>query len=207
MRHSCATLLYVTIVGHPCRTLLLDTLMGHSCGTLCDTEHSCSTLLWDTRVGNSRLRQNSCASSLQNEHFVRDFLQISRVKSPKRALRTRLPKKSRVKVSKMRLQKSSGKLRRRKHIQLPCQAVSRFQPLQATPAHTPIAVTATFTSTTSRNRTIPCAGQENCTSTPHNTRKALPRPRNVTMSFASTKFAPSHKFGMISTLTSTKVAI
>ena len=32
-------------------------------------------------------------SSLQNERFVRDFLQKSHVKSPKRAFRTRLPQK------------------------------------------------------------------------------------------------------------------
>ena len=35
----------------------------------------------------------SHTSSLQNERFVRDFLQKSHVKSPKRAFRTRLPQK------------------------------------------------------------------------------------------------------------------
>ena len=35
----------------------------------------------------------SHASRLQDERFVRDFLQKSRVKSPKRAFRTRLPQK------------------------------------------------------------------------------------------------------------------
>ena len=44
----------------------------------------------------------SHASSLKNERFVRvrDFLQKSHVKSPKRAFRTRLPQKSRVKSQK-----------------------------------------------------------------------------------------------------------
>ena len=51
----------------------------------------------------------SHASSLQNKRFVRDFLQ-----------------------------KSSRNTHRSAHITQPCQAVLRFQSLQATPAHTPI---------------------------------------------------------------------
>ena len=42
----------------------------------------------------------SHTSSLQNERFVRDFLQKSHVKSPKRAFRTRLPPKVTRQVSK-----------------------------------------------------------------------------------------------------------
>ena len=42
----------------------------------------------------------SHVSSLQNERFVRDFLQTSHVKSPKRAFRTRLPQKVTRQVSK-----------------------------------------------------------------------------------------------------------
>ena len=76
----------------------------------------------------------SHTSSLQNERFVRDFLQKSHVKSPKRAFRTRLPQK----LTRQSLQKSSGNTHRSTHITQPCQAVSRFQPLQAIPAHTPI---------------------------------------------------------------------
>ena len=95
MGHSFGTLLWDTLVGPSCRTLLWDTLLGHSCGTL----------LWDTPVGHT-LVGHSCrayssnetsskshASSLKNERFVRDFLQKSHVKSPKRAFRTRLPPK------------------------------------------------------------------------------------------------------------------
>ena len=119
------------------------------------------------------------ASSLQNEHFVRDFLKKSHVKSPKRAFRTRLPHKVTRQVSKTSvsyetsskthtsksakrafrtrlpqkltrqslqnerfvrdfLQKSSGNTHRSTHITQPCQAVSRSQPLQTTPAHMPI---------------------------------------------------------------------
>ena len=53
--------------------------------------------------------QKLTRQSLQNERFVRDFLQ-----------------------------KSSGNTHRSTHITQPCQAVSRFQPLQTTSAHTPI---------------------------------------------------------------------
>ena len=67
-----------------------------------------------------------------------------RVKSPKRAFRTRLPQKlTRQSLQNKRfvrdfLQKSSGNIHRSTHITQPCQAVSRFQPLQTTSAHTPI---------------------------------------------------------------------
>ena len=85
----------------------------------------------------------SHTSSLQNERFVQDFLKNSHVKvsktsvsyetsskthtskSAKRAFRTRLPPKVKRKHPSEHTHKS-------------CQAVSRFQPLQKTPAHTPI---------------------------------------------------------------------
>ena len=50
--------------------------------------HSCRTLLWGTLVG------HSCRAL-----FVRDFLQKSHVKSPKRAFRTRFPPKVTCQVS------------------------------------------------------------------------------------------------------------
>ena len=77
----------------------------------------------------------SHASSLQNERFVRDFLQKSHVRSPKRAFRTRLPQKVTRQVSKTSV---SYKTSSKTHMTQPCQAVSRVQPLQTTPAHTPI---------------------------------------------------------------------
>ena len=43
---------------------------------------------------------NIHSSSLQNEHFARDFLQNSLVKSPKRAFRARLPQKLTLEVCK-----------------------------------------------------------------------------------------------------------
>ena len=106
----------------------------------------------------------SHTSSLQNERFVRDFLQKSRCEAARRAFRTRLPPKVTRQVSKTSvshetsskshtsslqnerfvrdfLQKSSGNTHRSTHITQPClaiSAISRFQPLQTTPAHTPI---------------------------------------------------------------------
>ena len=74
---------------------------------------------------------------------TRDLRRGLRVKSPKRAFRTRLPPKlTRQSQQNERfvrdfLQKSSGNTQST-HITQPCQAVSRFQPLQTTSAHTPI---------------------------------------------------------------------
>ena len=164
--NSCGTLLWDTLVGHSFGTLLWDTLVGHSCRTLLwDTlvGHSCGTLLWDTLVGHSSYETSSKShtSSLQNERFVRDVLQKSHVKSPTRAFRTRLPPKPHVKSPKRAfrtrlpqkltrqslqnvrfvrdfLQKSSANTHRSTRVTQSCPAVWRFQPLQTTPAHTPI---------------------------------------------------------------------
>ena len=92
--------------------------MGHSCGTLEAvlrafrtrrppkvTLRGCTRRAFRSRLSPKVTRQvsktsasyeTSCkshTSSLQNERFVRDFLQKSRVKSPKRAFRRRLPPK------------------------------------------------------------------------------------------------------------------
>ena len=145
MGHSCRRLLWDTPVGHTLRTRLPPKVTLRGCKTSVSYETS----------------SKSHASSLKNERFVRDFLQKSHVKSPKRAFRTRLPPKvtlrgcktsvsyetsSKSHASSLKnerfvrdfLQKSSGNTHRSTHITQPCQAISRFQPLQATPAHTPI---------------------------------------------------------------------
>ena len=71
-----------------------DTLVGHSCGTLLLLRRGCKTSV------SYETSSTSHASSLKNERFVRDFLQKSHVKSPKRAFRTRLPPKVTRRVSK-----------------------------------------------------------------------------------------------------------
>ena len=125
----------------------------------------------------------SHASSLQNERFVQDFLQKSRGKSPK-ALRTKIPKVTRQEHFVQNfLQKSSGKLHRSAHIMKECQAVSRFEPLQTTPAHTPIPMSQRHSPppqlATSR---FPAPGtcHENLHVHTSSTHKVLRLPRNVT---------------------------
>ena len=139
--------------------------------------YSCGTLLWDTLVGHScrahssyETSSKSHAARLQDERFVRDFLQKSRVKSQKRAFLTRLPPKVTRQVSKTSVSyETSSKSHmsspqnerfvrdflKNSHVKVfktnvshetsskspaetPIQAVSRVQPLQTTPAHTPI---------------------------------------------------------------------
>ena len=145
--------------------------MGHSCGTLEAvlrafrtrrppkvTLRGCARRAFRTRLPPKVTRQvsktsasyetssKSHASSLQNERFVRDFLQKSRVKSPKRAFRTSLPPKLTCQSLQSEdfvrdfLQKSSGNIHRstHTHITQPCQADPRVEPLQTIPAHTPI---------------------------------------------------------------------
>ena len=77
MGHSCRTLLWDTPVGHTLRTRLPPKVTLRGCKTSFSYETS----------------SKSHASSLKNERFVRDFLQKSHVKSPKRAFRTRLTPK------------------------------------------------------------------------------------------------------------------
>ena len=227
MGHSCRTLLWDTLVGHSSGTLLWlwDTLVGHSCGTLLwHTRSSPASVSYETSSKShaSRLHKTSVscetfskshASSLQNERFVRDFLQKSHVKFPKRAFRTRLPPKVTCQVSKTSvsyetspkltcqslqnedfvrdfLQKSSGNTHRSTHITQPCQAVSRVQPLQTiSPSHANPNVTATFTSTTTHDLTIPCACHESFRIHTSNAHKVLRLPRNVT---SATKIALPH---------------
>ena len=125
----------------------------------------------------------SHASSLPNERFVRDFLEKSHIKSPKRAFRTRLPQKVTRQVSKTSVSyetssktHTSKSAKRAFRTRLPPK-VKRKHPSEHThhavlpssfaiPAppnntrsHANPNVTATFTST-AHNLTIPCACHE-----------------------------------------------
>ena len=109
-------------------------------------------------------------SSLQNERFVRDFnLQKSRVKSPKRACRTRLPPKV----------KRKHPSEHTHHAALPSSFASPAPP-NNTRSHANPTVTATFTSTTTHTLTIPCACHESFRIHTSNAHKVLRLPRNVT---------------------------
>ena len=182
--------------------------------------HSCRTLLWDTPVGHT-LRTKSHAARPQDERFVRDFLQTSRVKSQKRAFRTRLPPKVTRQVSKTSVsyetsskshaarlqderfvrdfrQKSRVKSQKRAfrtrlppkvqrkhpsehthHAALPSNFAIPAPP-NDTRSHANPNVTATFTSTTTHNLPIPCARHESFRVHTSNAHKVLRLPRNVT---------------------------
>ena len=199
--------------------------MGHSCGTLEAvlrafrtrrppkvTLRGCARRAFRSRLSPKVTRQvsktsasyetssKSHTSSLQNERFVRDFLQKSRVKSRKRAFRTRLPPKVTCQVSKTsvsyetssktHMSKSAKrgfrtrlppKVKRKHpsehthHAALPSSFASPAPP-NNTRSHANPNVTATFTSTTTHDLTIPCACHEIHTSNAH---KVLRLPRNV----------------------------
>ena len=183
MGHSCGTLLWDTLVGHSCETLLWDTVARHSCGPLlCDTQVSKTSLSYETS-------SKSHTSSLKHEHFVRDFLQKSHVKSPKRAFRTRLPPKvtrqgSKTSVSYETSSKThiSKFAKRAFRTRLPPKVKrkhpSRSPAQQFRDSHP--TVTATFTSTTPHNPTIPCACHASFRVHTSNAHKVLCLPRNVT---------------------------
>ena len=145
MGHSCRTLLWDIPAGHTLRTRLPPKVTLRGCKT--SVSYETSSKSHASSLKNERFARDSPkshTSSLKNERFVRDFLQKSHVKSPKRAFRTRLPQKftcqslQNERFARDFLQKSSGNTHRSTHITQPCQAVSRFQPLQTTSAHTPI---------------------------------------------------------------------
>ena len=77
--------------------------------------------------------QKSHTSSLQNERFVRDFLQKLHVKSPKRAFRTRLPQKlTRQSLQNERFVRDFLQ-KRSTHITQPCQGVRDSSPSKQHP--------------------------------------------------------------------------
>ena len=164
--HSCGTLLWHPLVGHSwgktsCKSPTSSTQNERFARDfLRNSDIKSPKQAFRTRLTPKVTRRVSKTSVSQNGCFARDFLQTSRVKSSKRAFRARLPPKLTCQVPKTSvsyetsskthqslpnerfardfLQKSSGNTHRSTHITQPCQAVSRFQPLQTTPAHTPI---------------------------------------------------------------------
>ena len=233
MGHCCGTLLWDTLGG----TQLRDTLVGHSYGPLFDAlvGYSCGTLLRATLVGHScgdslrtRLppkvthQVSKHMSSLQNERFVRDFLQKSRVKSPKQAFRTRLSPKLTCQslqnehVVRDFLQKSSGNTHRSTHITQPAKQFRESSPSKQHPftrhhlyhnsrPHNSLRLPRIFPHPT---RTKYCACHE-MSPPSHLATSPFPAPATRTATHtkycayhlmsASTKFAPHHTFGMIST--------
>ena len=155
-----------------------------------DKSHSRLHFAHSTRTisaeGNARMGQIALSPAFRTLD-TRDLRRGLRVKSPKRAFRTRLPQKlTRQSLQNERfvrdfLQKSSGNTHRSTHITQPCQAVSRFQPLQTTSAHTPIPMGQRHSPlpqlTTSR---FPAPATNLSPSTRLTRTKVLRLPRNVT---------------------------
>ena len=105
-------------------------------------------------------------SSLQNEDFVRDFLQNSHVK----VCKTRISYET---SSKSQAETPIGAHTSRS-------PAKQFRPPNNTPSHANPNVTATFTSTTTHDLTIPCACHESFRIHTSNAHKVLRLPRNVT---------------------------
>ena len=212
-----------------------DTLVGHSCSHLQDTPRtkvvpqsrqfsaSSSHVKSPKRAFRTRLPQKltrqvsktsvwyetsskTHRSSLQKEHFVRDFLQNSHVKSPKRAFRTRLPPKVKRKhpsehthhaalPSSFAIPAPPNNTHSHANpnvtatftsttihnLTIPCACHESF-PIHTSNAHKVLRLPRDFTSLTPRNLTIPCACHENRTSTPQKPQEVLRLPRKVTIS-------------------------
>ena len=109
-------------------------------------------------------------SSLQNERFVRDFLQKSHVKVCKTSISYETSSKS---------QAETPVGAHTHHAALPSSFASPAPP-NNTRSHANPTVTATFTSTTTHDLTIPCACHESFRIHMSNPHKVLRLPRNVT---------------------------
>ena len=130
-------------MGYSCRTLLRDTLT-----------------IWDSLVGHTlrgcntsvsyKTSSKSHTSSLQNERFVRDLLKNSHVKVCKTSVSYETSSKS---------QAETPVGTHTHHAALPSSFAIPAPP-NNTRSHANPNVTATFTSTTTHNLTIPCACHE-----------------------------------------------
>ena len=151
--------------------------MGHSCRA------------YET---SSKSPSKSYASSLKNEHFVRDFLQKSHVKSQKRAFRTRLPPKVTSQVSKTSVSyETSSKSHtsslqnerfvrdflKNSHVKV-CKTSVSHETSSRSQAETPIGAHSDIHIT--HNLTIPCTCHESFRAHTSNAHKVLRLPRNVT---------------------------
>ena len=145
-----------------------------------------------------------CASSLQNERFVRDFLKNSHFKVCKTSV-SRLPPKVKRKhpsehthhaalPSSFAIPAPPNNIRSHANpnvtatftstthnLTIPCACHESFR-VHTSNAHKVLRLPRNVTSVTPRNLTIPCACHENRTSTPQIPHKVLRLPRKVTIS-------------------------
>ena len=130
-----------------------------------DKSHSRLHFAHSTRT----ISAEGCASSLQNERFVRDFLKNSHVKVCKTSVSYETSSKSQAETS------IGAHTSRSPVKQFPDSSPSKQHPLTRQSQ-----VTATFTSTTTHNLTNPCACHESFRVHTSNAHKVLRLPRNVT---------------------------
>ena len=140
--------------------------------------HSTHTISAEGRAHMGQIALSPAFGALDTHDLRRGL----RVKSPKRAFRTRLPQK----LTRQSLQ-NEQKLKRihpsehTHHAALPSSFAIPAPPNNIR-SHANPNGTATFTSTTTHNLTIPCACHENCTSTLQSPHEVLRLPRKVTIS-------------------------
>ena len=162
-----------------------------------DKSHSRLHLVHSTRT----ISAEGCASSLQNERFVRDFLKNSHVKVCKTSVSYKTSSKGQAKTpigahtsrspAKQFRDSSPSKQHRNgtgtftstttHNLTIPCACHESF-PIHTSNAHNVLRLPRNVTSLTPRNLTIPCACHENCTSTLQSPHEVLRLPRKVTIS-------------------------
>ena len=164
-----------------------------------DKSHSRLHFAHSTRT----ISAEGCASSLQNERFVRDFLKNSHVKVCKTSVSYETSSKSQAETSigahtsRSRFAIPAPPNNIRSHanpnvtatltsttthnLTNPCACHESLR-VHTSNAHKVLRLPRNVTSVTPRNLTIPCACHENCASTPQNLHKVPRLPRKVTIS-------------------------
>ena len=168
-----------------------------------DKSHSRLHLVHSTHT----ISAEGCASSLQNERFVRDFLKNSHVKVCKTSVSYETSSKSQAETpigahthhaalpSSFAIPAPPNNIRSHANpngtatftsttthnLTIPCACHESF-PIHTSNAHKVLRLPRNVTSPTPRNLTIPCACHENCTSTLQSPHEVLRLPRKVTIS-------------------------
>ena len=162
-------------MGHFCGTLLWDTLVGYSSETLQVGKSFARDFLKSSHVESAkrafrtRLPQEVCkasvsyetsskshASSLQNEHFVRDFLLTSHAKVSNTSISYETSSKSQAGVPVTAHTSSSpATSTATRNLTIPCACQETFR-IHTSDAHKVLRLPRNVTSITPRNSTTPC---------------------------------------------------
>ena len=129
----------------------------------------------------SAISAEGCASSLQNERFVRDVLKNSHVKVCKASVSYETSSKSQAETHANPNVTATFASTTTHNLTIPCTCHESFR-VHTSNARKVLRLPRNVTSVTPRNLTIPCACHENRTSTPQSPHKVLRLPRKVTIS-------------------------